>query len=85
MKNLLKIHRDNEIIEPIEYTNVSLLDFSQKGSNYGQIFMQNWSDSNHIYTASYNAVVDIVMMILLLVDIETIRNLTAFGSPLLFS
>ena len=31
MKNVLIIHRDKEIIELIEYINISWLDFGQKG------------------------------------------------------
>ena len=40
MENVLRIHRDKEIIKVIEYTNISWSDFGQKKSNFGQILVR---------------------------------------------
>ena len=39
-KNALKVHRDKEVIELTEYTNIFWSDFWQKRSNIGQILVR---------------------------------------------
>ena len=54
LKNVLKIHQEKETIELIEFTNISWSDFGRKRSDFGQIFRQNWSDSQSDFGEFYS-------------------------------
>ena len=40
LKHVIKIHRDKELVEIIEYQNVFWSDFCQKWSDFGQILVK---------------------------------------------
>ena len=54
MKNVLEIHRVKELIDVIEYQNIFGSNFCQKWSNFGQIFMENGSDSQSDFRKFYS-------------------------------
>ena len=62
LTNVLNIHRDKEIIEFIEYINISWSDFGQKSSNFGQILVRYLGKIGQILSQIFETFNQILMI-----------------------